>query len=114
MTAHIVCPACEAALDWSNVHTRSVFYAFGGYKEPCIVFDCERCSSRVYFRVFGNQIETGLLGASPVFDPIPCACVTHNTDLSMKINGAMDELIVTHQAGTRTLPIARKYRSPNA
>jgi hypothetical protein len=108
---HVSCPGCEVALDWPALLRCSVFYEFdGGYKEPCVIFDCEHCDARVYFRVFGNQLETGLLGCSPVFDPIPSDCFTINGDLSIKVDVEAGELTIVYESSSRTVPTARKYR----
>jgi hypothetical protein len=77
----IQCPSCKAPLHIEGMLDRSVFFAPGA-----IVFDCNHCYDRVYFAPYEDNIEVGMLGCSPVVDPIPLESYTYPQNFDMKSN----------------------------
>lgn len=73
----IKCPVCASSLQMDKMLDSAVFYAPGA-----IVFDCQHCHDRIYFAPFDAYIEIGVLGCSPVVDPLPIASYSYSDDAS--------------------------------
>jgi hypothetical protein len=76
-------------------------------EEVSVVFKCAHCGTPIYFGPRGNEIEVGMLGASPVVDPIPMA--TYPIAVSSRRDGQM--LVVEHAGEARKLPSSHHYIS---
>lgn len=77
--ADIQCPSCKAVLLIEEMLDCAVFFGPGA-----IVFDCCRCRDRVYFAPYEDNIEMGMLGCSPVVDPIPLVSCAYPLNFDMK------------------------------
>lgn len=75
------CPSCKAPLHIEEMLDSAVFFAPGA-----IVFDCSYCHDRVYFALYEDNIEMGMLGCSPVVDPIPLESYAYPLGFDMKSN----------------------------
>ncbi len=73
------CPGCKADLTISKLLHSS--YCFGG---NAIVFDCKNCQGKFYYYPQSGFIELGLLGCSPVIDPIPIYRYKYSLIMSRK------------------------------
>ena len=77
----ILCPSCKSSLHIEGMLDAAVFWGPGA-----IVFDCSYCHDRVYFSPYESHIETGILGCSPVLDPIPLEDFSYPSDFDMTSN----------------------------
>lgn len=50
------------------------------FDPSAVVFDCPHCKDRVYFAPFDKRIDVGVLGASPVLNPLPIMSYTYPTE----------------------------------
>ena len=51
-----------------------------------IVFDCCHCHDRIYFALYEDNVEVGILGCSPVADPIPVETYAYPEGFDMRSN----------------------------
>ena len=94
------CPACNCSLHIEGMLDAAVFFAPGA-----IVFDCWQCHDRVYFAPYERHVEIGILGCSPVIDPIPCNDYLYPKGFDMVSN--ILEGILHIQIGARSWAIPR-------
>lgn len=83
---NIKCPSCDLSLGMEKMLDAAIFYSPGA-----IVFDCIHCQDRIYFSPYETHIEVGILGCSPVVDPVPIAefAYPENASPSCKENDGM-------------------------
>lgn len=77
----IRCPSCKAQLLIKGMLDKAVFFGSGA-----IVFDCNHCHDRVYFAPNEDNVEVGMLGCSPVIDPIPLESYAYPQGFEMSSN----------------------------
>lgn len=101
-TGAIDCPHCRRALDFEDVFRTA--WCWSG-AEIAVVANCPRCGETLYFSPRPGFIEWGMLGASPVADPIPIA--RYAIELSCGRQGEWVE--ICYRQETRRLPSARLH-----
>jgi hypothetical protein len=101
-TGAVDCPHCGHALDFEDVF-RSAWCWSGA--EIAVVANCPRCGDTLYFSPRAGFIEWGMLGASPVSDPIPMA--RYAIELSCDRQGEWVE--IGYRQESRRLPSARLH-----
>src|SRR5690606_29898721 len=75
------CPSCKGPLLIEEMLDGAVFFGPGA-----IVFDCSHCHDRIYFAPYEDNLEVGVLGCSPVVDPIPLESYAYPAGFEMKSN----------------------------
>jgi hypothetical protein len=97
---NIKCPSCASALEMDKMLDAAVFYVPGA-----IVFDCMHCHDRIYFAPFDAHIEIGVLGCSPVVDPLPIGSFSYSEEAN-PVCKENDGILKVHM-NTRTWCIPR-------
>jgi len=101
---NISCPECRREMEFKAAFDAAFCWAG---KEISVVFKCAHCGTPIYFGPRGNEIEVGMLGASPVVDPIPMAI--YPIAVSCRRDGQM--LCIEHEGEARKLPSSYRYIS---
>lgn len=97
---NIQCPECVDDLPFGEAFVRSFCWA-----GSAVVFPCPLCNAPNHFSPGEHSLEVGMLGASPVVDPLP----GKRYPIIVQTERRGDKLLISFDGKRIELPSSRSY-----